>query len=95
MNQKITKWIKEHRACKFKETIELLNKKIIGIYAYYGINGMLGELYKIYYHVLYALRSSTFRRSQRRMGIKMYNKILSRQPIARPKIYKDIWNWGM
>ena len=61
--QAITKWIKEHRAVKFIETIKLLNKKLIGLYVYYGINGMLGELYKIYYHTLYALRSSIFRRS--------------------------------
>ena len=45
-HKSITKWIKEYRAFKFKEIIELLNKKLIGLYAYYGINGMLQELYK-------------------------------------------------
>lgn len=89
--QAITKWIKEHRAIKFIETIKLLNKKLIGLYAYYGINGMLSELYKIYYHTLYALRSSIFRRSQRRLSVKIFNEILKRVPIAEPKIYKDIW----
>lgn len=90
-HQAITKWIKEHRATKFLETIKLLNKKLIGIYAYYGINGMLKELYKIYYHTLYALRSSIFRRSQRRLSMRTFNKILGRVPIVKPKIYKDIW----
>ncbi len=89
--QAITKWIKEHRTVKFKETIKLLNKKLIGLYAYYGINGMLRELYKIYYHTMYSLRSSVFRRSQRRLSLKTFNKILERIPIAKPKIYKDIW----
>ena len=93
--QAITKWIKEHRAFKFIETIKLLNKKLIGLYAYYGINGMLSELYKIYYHTLYALRSSIFRRSQRRLSAKMFDKILRRVPIAEPKIYKDIWCWNI
>ena len=93
--QAITKWIKEHRAIKFIETIKLLNKKLIGLYAYYGINGMLSELYKIYYHTLYALRSSIFRRSQRRLSIKIFNEILKRVPIAEPKIYKDIWCWNI
>ena len=93
--QAITKWIKEHRAFKFIETIKLLNKKLIGLYAYYGINGMLEELYKIYYHTLYALRSSIFRRSQRRLSVKVFNKILKRVPIAEPKIYKDIWCWNI
>ena len=94
-NQSITKWIKEHRATKFIETIKLLNKKLIGLYAYYGINGMLSELYKIYYHTLYALRSSIFRRSQRRLSVKVFNKILKRVPIVEPKIYKDIWCWNI
>lgn len=93
--QAITKWIKEHRAYKFKETIKLLNKKLMGLYAYYGINGMLNELYKIYYHTLYALRSSIFRRSQRRLSVGVFNKILQRVPIAKPKIYKDIWCWNI
>ena len=93
--QAITKWIKEHRAVKFIETIKLLNKKLIGLYAYYGINGMLSELYKIYYHTLYAFRSSIFRRSQRRLSIKIFNEILKRVPIAEPKIYKDIWCWNI
>lgn len=91
----ITKWIKEHRAVKFIEVINLLNKKLTGLYAYYGINGMLGELYKIYYHTLYALRSSIFRRSQRCLRTKIFNKILQRIPIVRPKIYKDIWCWNI
>ena len=90
--QAITKWIKEHRTTKFKETIILLNKKLIGLYAYYGINGMLNELYKIYYHTIYALRSSIFRRSQRCLSVATFNKILERVPVAKPKIYKNIWS---
>lgn len=93
--QAITKWIKEHRSVKFVEIIKLLNKKLIGLYAYYGINGMLIELYKIYYYTLYALGSSIFRRSQRKLSIKTFNKILKRVPIAEPKIYKDIWYWNI
>lgn len=87
----ITKWIKERRACKFMETIKQLNRKLVGIYAYYGINGMLRELYKIYYHTLYALRSSMFRRSQRCLSVKVFNKTIRRIPIVEPKIYKNIW----
>ena len=56
---------------------------------------MLEELYKIYYHTLYALRSSIFRRSQRRLSVKVFDKILKRVPIAEPKIYKDIWCWNI
>ena len=88
----ITKWIKEHRTTtKFIEMIKLINKKLVGIYSYYGINGMLSELYKIYYHTLYAFRSNIFRRSQRRLSSKIFDRIIKRVSITKPKIYKDIW----
>ena len=93
--QTITKWIKEHRTYKFIETIKLLNKKLTGLYAYYGISGMLKELYKIYFHTIYALRSSIFRRSQRKLDTRTFNKILTRVPIVKPKIYQDIWAWNI
>lgn len=95
-HQSITKWIKENRSkYKFLEMIKILNLKLTGLYAYYGINGMLNELYKIYYHTIYALRSSIFRRSQRKLNIMIFNKILQRVPIVKPKIYKDIWCWNI
>lgn len=90
----ITKWIKERKICKFKDTIKLLNLKLIGIYAYYGINGMYEELCKIYYHALYALRTMIFRRSQRKISKEIFYRILARIPITKPRIYKDIWCWN-
>ena len=91
-NQAITKWIKESRTkYEFKELIEKLNKKLVGLYAYYGINDMYKELKKIYHHALYALRSSIFRRSQRKLSFAVFKKILERVPVAKPKIYQDIW----
>lgn len=92
--QNITKWIKENKTNKLKGLIETINRKLIGLYAYYGINGMLDELYKIYFHTVYALRSSIFRRSQRKLSVKVFNRILERVPIIKPKIYKDIWCWS-
>lgn len=94
--QSITKWIKENRTkYKFLEMIKIINLKLTGLYAYYGISGMLEELYIIYYHTLYALRSSIFRRSQRKLSIKVFDEILQRVPIVKPKIYKDIWCWNI
>lgn len=95
-HQNISKWIKENRSrYKFLEIIKMLNLKLTGIYAYYGINGMLSELYKIYYHTVYVLRSSIFRRSQRKLNIKTFNRILQRVPIIKPKIYNNIWCWNI
>lgn len=72
---------------KFKELITRLNRKLIGLYAYYGINAMFNELMKIYYHGVYALRSSIFRRSQRKLSVEIFGRIFERVPVAKPRIY--------
>lgn len=93
--QAITKWVKENRHLNLLELIDKLNKKLVGTYAYYGINGMIKELYKLYYHTRYILYNAITRRSQRKMKWAKMLLILNRIPIIRPKIYKDIWCWNM
>ena len=90
----ITKWIKDNRHTNLLKLIISINRKLIGMYAYYGINGMLKELYKIYYHTKYMIYSATTRRSQRKMKMRKYDKVLERIPLVKPKIYKDIWCWS-
>lgn len=92
--QAITKWVKENRHLNLLELITKLNRKLVGMYAYYGINGMLDELYKLYYHTRHILYNAITRRSQRKMKRNKYLIILNRIPIAVPKIYKDIWCWN-
>ena len=90
--QQMTKFIKENRnKISIKELIIMINIKLIGLYSYYGINGMIRELYKIYKHTLYAFKSSVFRRSQRHIKRSTYEAILKRIPIIKPKLYKEIW----
>lgn len=94
-HKSITKWVKENRSMNVFELVEKLNIKLRGLYAYYGINGMLEELYKLYYHTRYALISSLIRRSQRKKTYTHILCIFKRIPIIRPKIYKDIWCWNV
>lgn len=94
-NKTITKWCNDNKHIVLTDLIERLNKKLVGMYAYYGINGMLEDLYKLYYHVKYALYKALNRRSQRGLKYNKYLIILSRLPIATPKIYKDIWSWNI
>ena len=94
-HKSISKWIKENRSFNVYMIIETLNKKLIGLYAYYGINGMINELYKIYYHVRHALINALERRSQRKKTLKHMLSIFKVMPIAKPKIYKNIWCWNM
>lgn len=91
--QGITKWVKENKHRNVQELIMVINQKLVGMYAYYGINGMLEELYKLYYHTRYALISALTRRSQRKKTYKQMMTIFERIPLAIPKIYKDIWCW--
>ena len=71
--------------------IERLNRKLIGMYAYYGINGMFKDLIGLYKYTKYELYRIMRRRSQKKMKIKKYRIILERIPIAKPKIYVQIW----
>lgn len=92
--QGITKWVKENKHRNVIELIMVVNQKLIGMYAYYGINGMLEELYKLYYHTKYALINALTRRSQRKKAYKQMMIIFEKIPLAIPKIYKDIWCWA-
>lgn len=73
------------------DVIERLNRKLIGMYAYYGINGMFKDLMGLYKYVKYGLYRVMCRRSQKKMKVKKYKLILERIPIAKPKIYVQIW----
>ena len=92
--QGITKWVKDNKHRNVLELIMVVNQKLIGMYAYYGINGMLEELYKLYYHTKYAIISALTRRSQRKKTFKQMIMIFDRIPLAKPKLFKDIWCWA-
>ena len=94
-NKSIAKWMKENKEKNVYELVKMLNKKLVGTYAYYGINGMLEELYKLYYHVRYTFIKALDRRSQRRKTLKHILCIFKEIPIIKPKIYKDIWCWNV
>lgn len=89
--QMITKWVKVNRHKNVIELITALNKKLIGMYAYYGINGMIEELYKLYYHTKHILINALQRRSQRKKNYYQLICIFKIIPIVKPKIYKNIW----
>lgn len=48
-----------------EKVIKKLNRKLIGMYNYYGINNMLKELYKLYNYVIRMFYIVLIRRSQR------------------------------
>lgn len=94
-NKAISKWVKENRTMNVYDLIEMTNKKLVGTYAYYGVNGMLEELYKLYYHTRYIIISALSKRSQRKKTLKHMLCIFKVVPIVKPKLYKDIWCWNV
>lgn len=89
--QAIKQWLKDNMHGNLVDVIERLNKKLVGMYAYYGINGMFSDLMGLYKYAKYGLYRVMCRRSQKKIKVAKYKLILERIPIAKPKIYVQIW----
>ena len=88
----IKQMIKENRHNDIFDTIRQVNRVLVGIYAYYGINGMVEELENLKYYVFKTILNVYNKRSQRN-GFKMehFINILNIIPLAKPRIYHNIW----
>lgn len=89
--QAIKEWLKGNMHENLVDVIERLNRKLIGMYAYYGINGTFKDIMGIYKYTKYKLYKIMCRRSQKKIKVEKYKLILERIPIAKPKIYQQIW----
>ncbi|MCL5981330.1 MAG: group II intron reverse transcriptase/maturase [Firmicutes bacterium] len=90
--QNVKEWLKENIHGKPSDTIELLNRKLVGHYRYYGISGNYEGLLKFYRYIKVALYKTLTRRSQRaHLTWKRYRMLLEKHPIAEPRIYVNIW----
>lgn len=90
--QAVKEWLRQNIHGKPSDTIELLNKKLIGHYAYYGISGNYQSLLNFYRFIVSAFYKALTRRSQRAyLSWKRYQSLLRKHPIAQPKLYVDIW----
>jgi len=88
----VKEWLKANHQGTFDEIVDKLNRKIIGHYRYYGINGNYRSLNKFYNYVEKALYRMLSRRSQRRwLNWERFNKKLKHKPIMKPQLYVNIW----
>jgi len=90
--QNVKEWLKENIHGKPSDTIELLNKKLVGHYKYYGISGNYEGLLKFYRYIRIALYKTLTRRSQRAyLTWRRFRMLLEKHPIVEPRIYVNIW----
>ncbi len=86
-------WLHDNMHGKLSDTIKLLNRKVVGHYAYYGISGNYEGLCKFYKFIEIQLYKTLKRRSQRQwITYIRYKKILDKFPIVKPKLYVNIWS---
>lgn len=88
----ILDFIKINRTTKPEDLIKQLNKKLTGLYNYYGISGNFRWLSNIYNFVIKVLKKWLSRRSQRgKISWSKLDGIMKYNPIVKPKISFQLW----
>lgn len=86
--QNAKKWLREHMHESIPETIEALNKKLIGHYRYYGIYGNWISLKKFYSYVKWELFKTKRRRDQTCwLTWAKFKQIVKIYPLEWPHVY--------
>ena len=74
------------------DIINKLNRKLVGHYRYYGINGNSKAMNKFRYFCIKRLLRTLQRRGQKhKMNWEKFQQIVKFNPIANPRIYVQIW----
>lgn len=88
----VKEWIKEHRIIPVDKIMRILNAKLTGHYAYYGINGNFDSIENFVDFAKITAYKWLNRRSQRKsIGWKKFSEIWQKT-IRKPKIMVQIWN---
>jgi group II intron reverse transcriptase/maturase len=85
-------WIQSQMHRPIVEIIQRLNRKLVGHYRYYGINGNTVMMSKIFHYCIRRLFRALQRRGQRhKIKWEKFLRIMEFTPIVGPKIYVQIW----
>ena len=95
--ENIKKFLKEHMHDNLADIVDWTNRKLTGMYNYYGINGMYNELMKIYNYLVRQAYITLIRRSQRNnLDWYIYVKLVKKvYPFAKPRLKVNIWNYSI
>ena len=90
--QAAKEWLRHNIHGKLSDTIDQLNRKLKGHYAYYGISDNYKGLWNFYRYIFKTLFKTVRRRSQRAyLTWERYKTLLKEHPIVTPKIYVNVW----
>ncbi len=90
--QAMKEWLRANMHEGFLKTLERLNRKMIGHYAYYGVNGNQKGIMKFYKYAVDTLYKTMTRRSQRAyLSWRRYMALLRKHPIVKPQICANVW----
>jgi RNA-directed DNA polymerase len=90
--QRASDWCRRYRHLPVKEQRVALQRKLIGHYSYFGVNGNIAALRQLYFNVVRAWQKWLNRRSQNaHMPWKRFNELLRAHPLPQPRIRVDIW----
>lgn len=85
-------WCRRNRHRPVKEQQEVINKKLVGHYRYYGITGNVKSLLKYRHKVVRIWRKWLNRRSRgNNMSWEKFNRLLERYRLAPVKVYQSVY----
>lgn len=86
-------WCRRHRHLSVHAQCTMLERKLVGHYNYFGVNGNLRSLRLVLLGVTRAWQKWLNRRSQRaRMGWRRFKELLRAHPLPSPRIVVQIWD---
>ena len=86
----IARWCRQHRHLPVRVQWAILERKLRGHYAYYGLTGNYGALARYRHLVARAWRKWLARRSQRRLTWARFNRLLERYPLPPARVVHSV-----
>jgi group II intron reverse transcriptase/maturase len=85
-------WLRTQLTAPIKQTMGILNRKLIGHFRYYGVTYNVQMLVRFHWHTTKLLFRMMNRRSQKRSyNWETFRKMLEYYPLARPKRYVNLY----
>lgn len=88
----VAEWCRRHRHDSVKEQRDALTRRLVGHYAYYGVNGNLASIAVFRHHAERAWFKWLQRRGDRhKLSWDRFHKILETFPLPEPRIRVQLW----